>query len=187
MKESGLSRFSDFRRVRALVREISEETKLMDASDRVVRSLKYRAFFDGKTGALRYDETSLLAYIKKQKESSPSPLYYFRFDLDEFSLYNKRRGHREGDRVLALFAQFLIEAFPKGRVYRYGGDEFDAVSAFEEERISFFVEDLKQSWTEIGCDAPLFSCGHEKIGENFSIARIQDVCDRLLFENKRRS
>ncbi|GGR92541.1 sensor domain-containing diguanylate cyclase [Deinococcus sedimenti] len=45
-------------------------------------------------------------------------------DLDGLKRLNDREGHAVGDALLRSFALALTRAFPQGRVYRMGGDEF---------------------------------------------------------------
>jgi diguanylate cyclase (GGDEF)-like protein len=46
-------------------------------------------------------------------------------DIDHFKSYNDTRGHLEGDRLLAKFAELLVkELRDADSVFRYGGEEF---------------------------------------------------------------
>jgi diguanylate cyclase (GGDEF)-like protein len=58
--------------------------------------------------ALRYEEPLSVAVI----------------DLDDFKLVNDRKGHRQGDRLLAGLARVLRQGRPEDRAFRIGGDEF---------------------------------------------------------------
>jgi diguanylate cyclase (GGDEF)-like protein len=51
---------------------------------------------------------------------------YILFDLDNFKLVNDNYGHNKGDEVLIEISDLTISFFKpyKGRVVRYGGDEF---------------------------------------------------------------
>ena len=49
-------------------------------------------------------------------------------DIDSFKSVNDRRGHQEGDRLLQVVADRLVEVVGEhGSVYRVGGDEFAAL------------------------------------------------------------
>jgi diguanylate cyclase (GGDEF)-like protein len=52
------------------------------------------------------------------------PLSVALVDLDDFKLVNDRKGHRQGDRLLAGLARVLQEGRPEDRAFRIGGDEF---------------------------------------------------------------
>ncbi len=55
----------------------------------------------------------------------PAPLCLAVADLDNFKAVNDGEGHQAGDRALRTAAQAIAAACAgKGRVYRYGGDEF---------------------------------------------------------------
>jgi diguanylate cyclase (GGDEF)-like protein len=58
--------------------------------------------------ALRYEEPLSVAVV----------------DLDDFKLVNDRKGHRQGDRLLAGLAGVLRQGRPEDRAFRIGGDEF---------------------------------------------------------------
>ncbi|MDO6705976.1 GGDEF domain-containing protein [Photobacterium sp. 1_MG-2023] len=45
-------------------------------------------------------------------------------DVDHFKQFNDKYGHKTGDDVLRLVAQFLLNINIKAEVYRYGGEEF---------------------------------------------------------------
>ncbi len=45
-------------------------------------------------------------------------------DVDHFKQFNDQYGHKTGDDVLRLVAQFLLNINIKADVYRYGGEEF---------------------------------------------------------------
>ena len=60
-----------------------------------------------------------------QLEASKSPYLIALIDIDDFKLVNDLFGHREGDRVLTIFAAGLSEIVRAGDlVARYGGEEF---------------------------------------------------------------
>jgi diguanylate cyclase (GGDEF)-like protein len=53
------------------------------------------------------------------------PLAVLSVDIDDFKSVNDTRGHGAGDRTLRVVAlQAATSAFPKGRTFRPGGDEF---------------------------------------------------------------
>jgi diguanylate cyclase (GGDEF)-like protein len=52
------------------------------------------------------------------------PLSVAVIDLDDFKLVNDRKGHKQGDRLLAGLAGVLQDGRPEDRAFRIGGDEF---------------------------------------------------------------
>ncbi len=48
----------------------------------------------------------------------------FLFDIDRFKKINDTKGHAEGDRILKMVAEYMIEIFGKMTSIRFGGDEF---------------------------------------------------------------
>lgn len=53
------------------------------------------------------------------------PMAFLLFDLNKFKIINDKYGHHEGDFVLTMFAQIMLESFREcGVVARLGGDEF---------------------------------------------------------------
>ncbi|SEL28889.1 sensor domain-containing diguanylate cyclase [Ruminococcus albus] len=53
-----------------------------------------------------------------------NPCYCIMFDISELAAINMQFGNDAGDAVLTRTAQVLKEAFPDGKVYRTGDDEF---------------------------------------------------------------
>lgn len=66
-----------------------------------------------------------LPRILAEGESGSVPLSLAMADLDKFKAVNDGQGHQAGDRALRTAARAIAAACAgKGRVYRYGGDEF---------------------------------------------------------------
>lgn len=87
-------------------------------SDRdVVTNLWTRATLDAE-----------LAHRVDEARTANSPLSLAMVDIDKFKGINDTHGHQKGDVVLAAVAARLMQVVePKGRIYRYGGEEFLAV------------------------------------------------------------
>jgi diguanylate cyclase (GGDEF)-like protein len=89
-------------------------------------ALEYRAYFDQLTGLPNRDEFQrrLKERITRARRGG-SPFLYGFLDLDGFKVVNDSLGHPGGDRVIAMAAQRLQEAFDADdTVGRIGGDEF---------------------------------------------------------------
>ena len=69
--------------------------------------------------------------IKKIKEENAHNAYgIILFDVDNFKNINDAEGHFEGDKILQMVSQRLLEFFPKPqyKVFRIGGDEFSVIT-----------------------------------------------------------
>ena len=81
-------------------------------------------------------------------------------DIDHFKQINDRYGHDVGDQVLRMVASRLERAADRGRVFRYGGEEFTVVFPDRSvEQTSATLETLRReiadsSFTLRGADRP---------------------------------
>lgn len=76
--------------------------------------LANRHYFDQKL-----EEETLYA------EYSGKPLNVLMFDLDNFKVFNDSYGHIEGDKLLSLFGNIILQSIRKTDIpVRYGGEEF---------------------------------------------------------------
>ncbi|MDQ2085275.1 GGDEF domain-containing protein [Herbivorax sp. ANBcel31] len=58
-------------------------------------------------------------------EYSGKPLNVLMFDIDNFKVYNDSYGHVEGDKLLSLFGDIILQSIRKADIpVRYGGEEF---------------------------------------------------------------
>ena len=53
-----------------------------------------------------------------------APISLIFIDLDGFKSINDNHGHRKGSHAISEVSTLIRDACPKGRVFRYGGDEF---------------------------------------------------------------
>jgi len=106
--------------------KIKERTEELNQKN---EELKRLTLVDGLTGIFnrRYLEDHLTSYFKEAKLSG-KPLSILMIDIDNFKLYNDRKGHVAGDQLLVKFAQLLNDlCLPNCFVARYGGEEFSIV------------------------------------------------------------
>lgn len=76
--------------------------------------LANRHYFDQKL-----EEEALYA------EYSGKPLNVLMFDIDNFKVYNDSYGHIEGDKLLSIFGDIILQSIRKTDIpVRYGGEEF---------------------------------------------------------------
>jgi diguanylate cyclase (GGDEF)-like protein len=72
-------------------------------------------------------------------------------DIDHFKKFNDTYGHDIGDDVLKLIATTLLEVKNKGKVYRYGGEEFTIVfHSANHENCILALEDIREKIAKRG-------------------------------------
>ncbi len=106
-------------------RESSE--LLQQANDLQVQnqSLASQANTDKLTGVANRRAFDSFVPARFPQATADAPLGVLFLDIDKFKLFNDTHGHMVGDNVLVAFAQTLQRAVgDKGRVFRYGGEEF---------------------------------------------------------------
>ena len=62
--------------------------------------------------------------LHKSEQRTISPAICVYIDANGLHELNNERGHEAGDLMLRAVAESLMEQFPKGSLYRVGGDEF---------------------------------------------------------------
>ncbi|MDD6226842.1 MAG: EAL domain-containing protein [Bacilli bacterium] len=100
-----------------------------------VKELSYEADHDYVTGLLNRRG---LFHSLKDYVNGEGPFAVFIFDLDNLKKVNDVSGHETGDKVIALFANTILNANVEGDIIaRYGGDEFLMISrnAYDKERV----------------------------------------------------
>ena len=74
--------------------------------------------FSGEKFKVEVDERD------KSEQRTISPAICVYIDANGLHELNNERGHEAGDLMLHAVAESLMEQFPKGSLYRVGGDEF---------------------------------------------------------------
>ena len=67
--------------------------------------------------------------LHKSEQRTISPAICVYIDANGLHELNNERGHEAGDLMLRFVAESLMEQFPKGSLYRVGGDEFVVLPA----------------------------------------------------------
>ena len=62
--------------------------------------------------------------LHKSEQRTISPAICVYIDANGLHELNNERGHEAGDLMLRFVADSLMEQFPRGSLYRVGGDEF---------------------------------------------------------------
>ena len=86
------------------------------------RSVYRMSTMDQGTGLLNQIAYGELLHKSEQRTISPAICVYI--DANGLHELNNERGHEAGDLMLRFVAESLMEQFPKGSLYRVGGDEF---------------------------------------------------------------
>lgn len=115
-----------------------------------VRELELQASTDGLTGignrrALDAHLENRLAALRHRRV----PLGVLMLDIDRFKALNDTYGHEAGDLTLRVVAETVQHCLPgRGRVFRYGGEEFVALVAADDvvllaARLCAYVEESR--------------------------------------------
>lgn len=91
-----------------------------------INKLKKLSYYDGLTGLFNKPgfEQRVIASLSLIRRKNGS-LCLGIFDLDGFKQINDKLGHKEGDRILIMFAKVLSKYTRLGDILcRWGGDEF---------------------------------------------------------------
>lgn len=139
---------------------------------------------DYSTGA--FSKACLNTDLKNNLEGNKEYHSAAFIDLDDFKHINDTRGHAIGDFVL----KNIVRCFNMRheRIYRYGGDEFVAISKLSAEEFAAEIEKIKRSYNSsskklFSCDST-FSAGVISITENDSVESILQKCDDLMYTAK---
>lgn len=117
-----------------------------------------------------------------------SPLSLLVFDLDGFKQVNDRKGHMEGDRILAAFARVLNASIRSevDAAFRYGGDEFVVLlpdtSALKAGRVARRI--AKATAADVGRDGVTASWGAAQLPEDGDFSVLVREADAAMFAMK---
>lgn len=104
-------------------------------------------------------------------------------DMNNLKIVNDQFGHEEGDYSLKMLAEILKQAFPKGIIGRYGGDEFVAFTMMQEnsskEKIRDMITEITKQYNA-ATDKPYYFSMSVGVCEFYckEDIRIQDVLDK---------
>lgn len=154
--------------------KIKESNAILDElskSDELTRIYNRRGFL-----------TTAQHQIASKKNAEKSAMVIFA-DMNNLKIINDKFGHEEGDYSLKLIATILKEAFPKGIVGRFGGDEFAAFTLLDPRegvtQIRDRIKDLtqkhndnnnKEYYVSMSVGAAVFKCSEK--------AQLKDLMDQ---------
>ena len=110
---------------------------------------------DGLTGLL-----NRLALEDDAQKTDGREMTVYMIDINYFKEINDQYGHAAGDEILRRTSEILKRLFPKGRHYRYGGDEF-LIMVFQPEAENYSSDTYEFTQEEYGVKV-LLSIGNAK-------------------------
>lgn len=166
---------------------------LIDVSQQVrtQTSLEHEALSDPLTGI--YNRKGAQMRIEETMGSGPAYLF-FMLDLDNFKRVNDLYGHQEGDAVLCLVADQLMQTFRKTDIIcRLGGDEFAIFipDCQDMQAIQRKVQKLIDSYYEVAQRHWSLSQSTMSVGGIFSrrmrtFSELYQLADEVLYKVKNR-
>lgn len=114
-----------------------------------------KVYFDELTGIENFRSFDAAVYrLAEEADREGSPISLLIFDLDHFKEINDRYGHLAGDEVLKKIAEKLRVYFEeKGKVYRYGGEEFTVLlPGVGEEEAFRMAEEVRQQIADLSLE-----------------------------------
>ncbi len=160
-----------------------------------------RAEEQGRTDALtrignRVSFDFYSAGIQSKVQSGEGPYSVATFDLDGFKQINDEFGHAVGDEALLSFAERLRQALgERAFLARFGGDEFVAIAALEEETLAGRCRRLSESMdkrpTSLVSQGKAFvvslgaSFGVSLLETNRTLSESMSLADQKMYAHKR--
>lgn len=102
-------------------------------------------------------------------------------DVDGLKRVNDQLGHNEGDRLLALVAQWLISQSQQQNVYRIGGDEFVILTR---KQIHWDLSNLHSRLSEEGFPDSDLSIGSSSYSESGNRSTLLKLADERMYAIK---
>jgi len=127
-----------------IVRSLSEQK----AKTQILQEREHLLYTDTLTG---FHNRNYLSHVKEKLENGVFPQAVMVADLNNLKRVNDGSGHAAGDALLVLFASLIRQQFPKGSLFRVGGDEFLVVlNNTSEAQAAQGIEQLQMRCRETG-------------------------------------
>lgn len=148
---------------------------------------------DDLTGLYNRKQIDSRIQARVNSRSRQSPFALILIDLDDFKTINDTYGHLEGDRVLVIFSNILLQSFKReDLISRYGGDEFLIVVRSDvEEQIQSMLERLRERLEEFNQKEVkpfnlAFSAGYEiyRSDTHRDMTQLLHAVDRKMYARK---
>lgn len=134
----------------------------------------------------------IISHCMKTEYNPPKCFWLFILDLDYFKQVNDTYGHLNGDKVLLAVASTLKNIIGnRGRVYRYGGEEFAVLTElFTEQQVQKLGENVREKVEQLKFDFDsekqiTISIGITPYKADYTSEKWIDVTDAALYLAKR--
>ena len=141
---------------------------------------------DMLTGVLNRNEMNIFVErLSKDRNYEDRPIGVLFADLNGLKTVNDTHGHDAGDQMLIDAADVLCQAFPDGRIFRAGGDEFTIIL------LDTTPEMLEQKTTEVRDISERYDYVNFAIGSCFdhscnNVRRALMAADQQMYEDKKK-
>ncbi|MCQ2535777.1 MAG: diguanylate cyclase, partial [Lachnospiraceae bacterium] len=163
-------------------------TQIIEEEKRKEEELIKKSTIDELTGLLNrraYEEA-----IRDLKSDSDLSYVICSLDVNGLKVVNDDIGHSAGDELLRGAAEVLSRCLGAyGKVFRIGGDEFNAIIVASDERIKLLADDLDNSmlaWTGKEVDSLSISYGFASRNEfpDKTVDELEEIADQRMYESK---
>ena len=103
-------------------------------------------------------------------------------DLNGLKSTNDSYGHTKGDQLIIRTVELLKETYPKGHLYRIGGDEF--VIVFDDPDEQLFLAEMEQKKKALDRNAIHISIGWGWSSNSTERERVQFNAEQMMYKNK---
>lgn len=173
------------------IQSVMKTQRIQDQNRQLKREQKFyhMAYTDSLTSL-----GNRAAWMEKLSDLERNPpsetLCCIMLDCDRFKLVNDSFGHHVGDEALRRVAKALKQIFPKGMLYRVGGDEFTAllIGVNEEQvrgQLAGLADELAKQGDQLGISLSV-TAGFAFPDPDEGIKAAYIRADRLMYEHKER-
>ena len=134
-----------------------------------------------------YNQKNLRLYLDQHLEllEGNQTLSLLIFDIDHFKNINDEKGHLAGDKLIVSTAMLAQTHFGhKGRVFRWGGDEFCVVLLHTDASESKHIFEQFQALLKKGLGISV-SCGISSTSKTMDKVVLFEEADKALYEAKK--
>lgn len=164
-------------------------TKIIDTEKKEQIELLFKSYNDELTGLhnRRAFENDLMNNKEREMENN---LVFVSMDVNELKIVNDSLGHAAGDELLKGAADCMKKCLGGyGRLYRTGGDEFNAIIFANDSQLEAIKQDFEDTvadWHGELVDSMSVACGYVSRGEfeHATIQKMSALADERMYEDK---